>query len=271
MPTSQGTRRKRFIAAGHFVESPGYRIDRPTGCHDWLLIYTLRGHGQFTQGDLEVSARANDAFLIAPETRHCYELPADSRKWEFLWAHFVPPTEWKAWLKWHRVTPGWWQVQLSSPTLRKQVVARFHEVMYLTAGYRHHREALALNALEAVLLGCHEQFVVERGQGVDARISDVLDYICRHLDRPLGIRELARESHLSESRFAHLFREQMEMTPLQFIEQQRIERARQLLEHTSYAISEIAKQVGITNAFYFSRRFRQAVGVSPRAYRDQLS
>ena len=121
------------------------------------------------------------------------------------------------------------------------------------------------------MLCCHEQVVFERGQGVDPRISEVLDLICRQLDRPFSISELARLCHLSPSRFAHLFREQLDMTPLQFIERQRIERARKLLEHTGHTIASISQQVGFESAFYFSRRFKLATGSSPRDYRRRAS
>jgi AraC family transcriptional regulator of arabinose operon len=271
MPTSPSTRRKRFIAAGHFDEARGYVVDRPAGCHDWLLIYSVRGSGMFSYQGGAFSTQAHGAVLIAPDTPHRYEVAASTTRWELLWAHFLPPAEWRAWLKWQSPAPGWGHVQVKQQAVRKQIVTRFAEAVRLTAGYRHHREALALNALEAVLLGCHEQVAMERGQGLDPRIGDILDFVCRQLDRPLSIQDLAKECHLSPSRFAHLFSEQMQMTPLQFIEQQRIERARELLEHTGYTISAIARQVGFESPFYFSRRFKQAEGMSPREYRRQAN
>jgi AraC family transcriptional regulator of arabinose operon len=264
MPTNQATKRKRFIAAGHFDEAPGYIVDRPSGCPDWLLIYSVRGSGLFSYSGGTFSTQAHDAVLIAPNTPHRYEVPSTTNHWELLWAHFLPPTVWRAWLKWQALAPGWGHLRVTNRPCRQQIAAHFQDAVRLTAGYRHHREALALNSLEAVLLCCHEQVVLERGQGLDPRIGDVLDFVCRQLDRPLGVQELARKCNLSPSRFAHLFREQMDMTPLQFVERQRIERARELLEHAGYTIATIARQVGFDSAFYFSRRFKHVTGMSPR-------
>jgi AraC family transcriptional regulator of arabinose operon len=271
MPTNQATKRKRFIAAGHFDEAPGYVVDRSSGCHDWLLIYCVRGSGRFSYTSGEFSTQSHDAVLIAPNTPHRYEVAPATKRWELLWAHFLPPTEWRAWLKWQSPAPGWGHLHVDNQHSCKQIVAHFKDTIQLTAGYRHHREALALNALEAVLLCCHEQVVLERVQGQDPRISDVMDFICRQLDQPLGIQELARQCHLSPSRFAHLFREQMQMTPQKYVEQQRIERARELLEHTGYTIATISQEVGFESAFYFSRRFKHATGMSPREYRRQVN
>lgn len=269
MPTSSTTKRKRYLAAGHFDENPGYRVERPAGCHDWLLIYTVEGQGLFSDEASLFVAEANDAVLIPPHVPHRYEVAPGAEHWELLWAHFLPTSPWRTWLKWPTLSSGWGHVRLENEAARTQVLDRFHEVVQLTAGYRHHREPLALNALEAVLMGCHEQVVLERGEGIDPRIGDVLDFICRRLDQPLTIDDLARQCHLSPSRFAHLFRQQMEMTPIEFIQQQRIERACEMLEHTGYPIAEIARQVGFENAFYFSRRFKLARGMSPRQFRQQ--
>lgn len=267
MPTSSTTFRKRYLAAGHFNEGPGYVVDRPVGCHDWLLIYTLSGQGLFHYEGGTLETEAHDAVLIAPGATHRYEVSPSENRWELLWAHFLPPSQWRTWLNWPTIAPGWMTVRLEDEAARASLVIRFQEVIQLAAGYRPHREPLALNALEAVLMTAHEQVALERGQGLDPRIGKVLDFICRHLDRPLLVDDLARKCNLSASRFAHLFREQMEMTPVQFIERRRIERAREMLEHTGYPIAEIARQVGFDNAFYFSRRFKKATGQNPRDYR----
>lgn len=269
MPTNPSTKRKRYLAAGHFHESPGYRVERESGCHDWLLIYTLSGKGLFHSSASTYEAAPDDLFLIAPHVSHRYEVAPGAKSWELLWAHFLPTSPWKTWLKWPALEPGWGRLRVENDTAREQLIQRFTEVVQFSAGYRSHREPLALNALEAVLLGCHEQVVCERGEGIDPRIGEVLDYICRHLEQPLRIEDLARQCHLSASRFAHLFRQQMEMTPVQFIEQQRIERACEMLEHTGYPIAVISQQVGFENAFYFSRRFKRAKGISPRDFRRQ--
>jgi len=81
------------------------------------------------------------------------------------------------------------------------------------------------------------------------------------------VEALARGSSLSRSRFAELFRKQMGVSPLAFLENQRLRRARELLAHTSLNIAEISTQTGFTSPFYFSLRFKKHFGTSPRDYR----
>ena len=60
------------------------------------------------------------------------------------------------------------------------------------------------------------------------------------------------------------------MTPQQFLEQQRLDRARQLLELSGRSIGDIAADVGFDNPFYFTLRFKRLTGLSPRDYRKRL-
>ena len=72
-----------------------------------------------------------------------------------------------------------------------------------------------------------------------------MEFLCRHLAEPVSLEALAGHVNLSASRFSHLFREQAGVTPQQFLETQRLSRAKQLLELTPHAIKQIAHEVGV--------------------------
>jgi AraC family transcriptional regulator, arabinose operon regulatory protein len=80
---------------------------------------------------------------------------------------------------------------------------------------------------------------------------------------------VANACNLSVSRLAHLFRAQVGLSPMQFLERERLERAKSLLELTPRQVGEIAREVGFEDAFHFSKRFRRWTGSSPRAFRQQ--
>ncbi|MBO8192948.1 helix-turn-helix domain-containing protein [Streptomyces oryzae] len=89
----------------------------------------------------------------------------------------------------------------------------------------------------------------------------------RHLDRPLTLRELADRESMSVRTFTRRFREEVGVTPLRWLNQQRIERARHLLEESDLPIERIAAQAGFGTAASLRQHFQAALGVSPRAYR----
>ena len=103
----------------------------------------------------------------------------------------------------------------------------------------------------------------------DTRLSKVVRYIREHLHETLTIEELAQECHLNPDYFSRLFYEEIGMRPINYINKQRIERAKLLLISTSDSLTEIADKIGMNNLSYFSRLFKQHVGQTPSEFRKQ--
>ncbi|MER6310786.1 helix-turn-helix domain-containing protein [Streptomyces sp. NPDC001657] len=89
-----------------------------------------------------------------------------------------------------------------------------------------------------------------------------------HLDRPVTLRELAACEAMSVRTFTRRFREEVGISPLQWLTQQRIERARQLLEETELTVDRIAAEAGFGTAASLRQHLQSALGVSPRMYRN---
>jgi AraC family transcriptional regulator of arabinose operon len=259
------------VVAGHFVRRGRYRAWREHGTRDWLLIYTAGGRGRFGFDGGEIITTAGDAVLLRPGARHDYGLAAPDKPWELLWAHFHPRPSWIDWLAWPEHAPGAMRIEVRDVAARRQIRHRLADVVALAASSLRRRQEFAMNALEEVLL----RFDALNPRGVDAaidpRIRAAADHACRHLDRRITLDDLADVAGLSHSRFAHLFRQQTGSTPQQFLEHQRLARARQLLSATPLSVKEVAHQVGFDNPFYFTLRFRRATGTSPRQWRERDS
>jgi two-component system response regulator YesN len=101
------------------------------------------------------------------------------------------------------------------------------------------------------------------------RIRPAINCIDAHYDQALTLADIARAAHLSPSRLAHLFKEQVGMTVIDYVTTVRIERAKRLLLATARSCTEIGFEVGYNNQSYFTRTFRAAVGMTPRQFRLQ--
>ena len=101
------------------------------------------------------------------------------------------------------------------------------------------------------------------------QIRPAINYIDAHYDGPMTLAEIARASHLSVSRLAHLFKEQMGVTLIEYVTSVRIERAKALLLGTDQSCTEICFEVGYNNQSYFTRTFKALVGMTPRQFRVQ--
>lgn len=105
---------------------------------------------------------------------------------------------------------------------------------------------------------------------MDPRVAQVIAHMERRLHTRLDIAELAAAVELSPSRLGRLFRDGTGLTPLRYLHQLRMRRARLLIERTSLSIGDVMAQVGIADPSHFSRDFRRAHGFSPRTLRRQL-
>ena len=97
--------------------------------------------------------------------------------------------------------------------------------------------------------------------------SGARQWALENLHRPLTLADLAERSHMSLRTFARRFNEEVGMSPGRWLIQQRVDRARHLLESTDLAVDDIAGQVGFAGGTSLREHLHAAIGVSPLAYR----
>jgi len=88
------------------------------------------------------------------------------------------------------------------------------------------------------------------------------------LDRPLALRELATHARMSPRTFARRFQEETGTSPGRWLIQQRVHRARHLLETSDLPVDRIASEVGFATGASLRQHLHAAIGVSPQAYRN---
>ncbi|MFC3767858.1 ABC transporter substrate-binding protein [Paenibacillus sp. GCM10012303] len=130
------------------------------------------------------------------------------------------------------------------PLERFRGQAAFHELLY---GVMKHKRQLpvddSLSALERT-----RQFIESR------------------YNENLTIEQLARIAELSPKYFVDLFKKTYGKSAIDYVTEVRVNHAKQLMVQSETKLRDIAHQVGYSDEFYFSRKFKQAAGVSPSAY-----
>ncbi len=92
-------------------------------------------------------------------------------------------------------------------------------------------------------------------------------YLDAHFADPLRIEQVAASVFLSPDRFTEVFARTMGRTPRGYLRHLRIECARRLLLTAALPVSEVGARAGFGEAAYFTRAFRAATGLTPRAFR----
>ncbi|GGG81499.1 AraC family transcriptional regulator [Paenibacillus radicis (ex Gao et al. 2016)] len=92
-------------------------------------------------------------------------------------------------------------------------------------------------------------------------------YLKEHYREPFTVDLLAERTMVSRWRYTRMFKELTGQLPLDYVNGIRIERSKQLLLQTEDRLHAIAETVGYNSEYYFNRRFKQTVGISPGQYR----
>lgn len=110
----------------------------------------------------------------------------------------------------------------------------------------------------------------EQGENF-AALSDAVDYIHHHYDEALRLPGLAEMAGLSVYQFDQRIRSLFHVTAGQYLVKVRIDAACKRLSGSDEPIAQIALSCGYSDQSAFSRQFKQAVGISPLAYRKKLA
>ena len=128
------------------------------------------------------------------------------------------------------------------------------------------------NVLAVNLLRHHTaskpQLPIYEGGLSPRQLSQVLDYIDTYLDKNIKLADLAQLLDMSSFHFSRLFKQSIGITPHQYLSQQRVERAKELLKQTDRLIIDIALECGFSSHSHLSKQFRQFTGMTPKAYRS---
>lgn len=101
-----------------------------------------------------------------------------------------------------------------------------------------------------------------------SRIGFVADYIKKNLHQKLSIDVIAKMAYVSKSNFFKMFKEELGISPNEFIIQQRIKRAKEMLMHNN-SVNEVAFSTGFSDTNYFIRVFKQMEGVTPKIFQNK--
>lgn len=102
-------------------------------------------------------------------------------------------------------------------------------------------------------------------QRLTAQLQPVLDYVYDHLSEDISLADLAAVVHFTPYHFSRLFRRAYGISPYQYLIQQRVEKARCLLENPHLTVAEVALMVGFGDHSHLTRHYKRLMGHTPRA------
>ncbi len=119
--------------------------------------------------------------------------------------------------------------------------------------------------------GGQAQFIPSPVQQDEAgRLSRLMDWVRSHPTEPHTLSSMAAQALMSTRTLQRKFQEATGMTPIEWVVQERINIAREMLELTQNQMSKVAEDAGFGSEESFRKHFRRVVGTSPSVYRTQF-
>jgi transcriptional regulator GlxA family with amidase domain len=113
-------------------------------------------------------------------------------------------------------------------------------------------------------------FNSQKGHG-DQEILRAQEFIETSFAQVMSMKDLAKKVGISPRHFIRRFKKATDETPLSYLQQIRIEKAKDYLETTSETVTEISQVIGYENSGSFRKIFKESTGLSPSEYRSRFA
>jgi len=271
----------QLLTIGHSCWTPGQQhVARSFSVYDMLFV--LKGTLYITEDNVPYEITEGSLLVLEPDRMHFGHRPCEEVT-EIYWIHFAHPAPAG------RIDSGQisWSVPLTKGT--NDDLAPRQQAMYLPkfAGIHipdvlpflqqmlelHHTlspaSSLPLQTLLAGLFVELQTSVRNRYVSRSRMLCDqTIAYLQQHLTRPFDAKHMEQTLHFHSDYLARCLKKYTGMSPLQYLHNLQIRKAKSLLESTELSVAEIGWQVGIENTHYFIRLFRKQAGTTPGQYRS---
>ncbi len=241
---------------------------RPKGRVDYQLLYVASGKAHFYFHGKEEIVTAGHMVVYRPkEEQKYYYYGADQT--EVYWVHFTGNNV-KNILRKYGITDDMHTFFTGTSLEYKRIFMQMIQELQLC---KEDYEELLVHYFMELLIMIH-RLLTDKPKKKNILLmqdmDDAVSYFHQNYNKTISIKDYATEHNMSPGWFIQNFRAYTKNTPAQYLLSLRITNAKDLLEKTSYNVSEISNIVGYDNPLYFSRLFKKQCGYSPSEYRKHL-
>lgn len=236
---------------------------RPAGRLDYQLIYIYQGQGTFWTNGKSEKISSGNIVLFKPNEPQIYSYSFKDSP-VIYWIHFTGNSVKELLSEFHIQS-----CYIGEHSLLKNL---FQEIIM--------ELQLKKTGFETIINATFQKLVAtvyryQTNQSDQCKINFLLDSLIIRLNQSYRenwtVKSMAEYCNLSESYFAHYFKEIMKMTPMQYLTNLRITKAKDFLLESDLSITNIASLLGYDDSLYFSRVFKKHTGYSPSSYqKNQL-
>jgi AraC-like DNA-binding protein len=253
------------VALGYYPNAFGHRMERPQH-QDYLLIYCTDGEGLVAANGSQVSVNAGDILVLPKGIAHHYRATTNA-PWSIYWIHFAGSLC-DSFLK--PLLNADETLTILSPRGHAKIISDFETLLGVRqTGYNQRNFIHASNLLRQLLSYLSAtQPLTSTKEGIHFDLDAVHALMQEKLHGRLALEELAEKVNLSKYHFSSKYKALTGQSPIQHFLHLKMEHACYLLDISGNSIKAISRDLGYEDNYYFSRLFKQIIGVSPQQYRQ---
>lgn len=255
-------------SAGHYklVTRPSFETARPFGRVDFQLLYIAKGSVCFQLGERLHRVGEGHIVLYYPgdSQRYRYELVDQP---DVYWVHFTGHAARSTLSQMGFLESGVYHTGPQSEFAL--LIQKMIEELQIKKSRYTAIANLYIKQLIELLARCALEQAGARWDGSGFVEKAIVDFH-QSYHQPIKINEYAKRLSISTCWFIRCFKRYTGKTPQQYIGEIRVNKAKELLYSSALTCGEIAQSIGYSDPLYFGRVFKQAVGVSPLAYRKGI-
>ncbi|WP_058308811.1 AraC family transcriptional regulator [Gracilibacillus massiliensis] len=233
-----------------------------------VFQYTLSGQGAIQIGNNIYSLKKGEAFFVKLPSDHCYFLPDNSDKWEFV---YITVYGEEALQNFEWLTEKYGHLfKMPSHSRPIKHILRMLEITE-TVGINHSYEASGFAYSFLMELTEYLEYEQQKKGDLPLAVAKAVTFLDTNYTKDISLNDIVAVSGLSKYHFTRLFSNTLNETPIQYLTKIRMERALDLLQHTDQSIEHIARSVGYSSSNYFSKVFKNALKETPSSYRQNKS
>lgn len=238
--------------------------------HCTELFYVINGKGTFRVEDLFFPVSANDVIVVNPNVRHT-EIAIPQMPMEYIVLGFNGGE----FLLNGSEDSRYCMMRLEEDNnilffLRQILVELEQRRPYHELAAQSNLDILVINLLRQTPISLSKQSIrAINSTSNNTECNQIKRFIDNHYREQVTLDILAEKAHLSKYYLVHMFTKEYGISPINYLNQKRVEESCHFLSNTDYSISEIAQILGFSSLSYFSQSFKRIRAVSPLTYRLQ--
>ena len=251
---------------GH-PQAYSFQAGRGRVLDEYQFVYISRGRGVFESKSFgQATVGEGDMFLLFPGEWHSYQ-PDETTGWDEYWIGF------KGLNIDSRVSNGFFlpREPIFHVGLSEDIVRLYRNAIAIASeqsiGFQQMLGGVA-NMLQGYAFALNRHNPCEDQQAAEA-IHKAKIIMTEKFGQKIGPTDVADAINMGYSKFRRLFKEYTGYAPLQYLQELRLQRSKQLLVGTELTLTEIADRVGYDNADYFSAAFKKKNHITPANFRKK--